>query len=83
MNPPIISTQTTTVPELPDHAFRLVKVIETRKDANNREIHYLTVFMETLIDGQPTRKKVASLALSTDGDDRPTLSWKAYAEQDL
>lgn len=82
MNPPKITSQTSQVPGLPDHAFRLVKVIETRKDANDQDIHYLTVFMETLIEGRPSRKKVASLALSAAGD-TPTLSWQAYAEQDL
>jgi hypothetical protein len=83
MSTPIISQQTATVPALPDHAFRLVKVIETRKDANNRDVHHLTVFMETLIDGRPSRQKVTSIALSTDQDDLPTLSWQGYVEHDL
>ncbi|MDO8056150.1 MAG: hypothetical protein Q6361_04755 [Candidatus Hermodarchaeota archaeon] len=83
MSTPIISQQTATVPDLPDHAFRLVKVIETRKDVNNQEVHYLTVLMETLIDGLPSRQKVTSLALSTNQDDLPTLSWQGYVEQDL
>lgn len=82
MNPPKITSQTSQVPGLPDHAFRLVKVIETRKDANDQDIHYLTVFMETLIEGRPSCKKVASLALLATGD-TPTLSWQAYTEQDL
>ena len=83
MNPPLITSQTSTVPTLPDHAFRLVKVIETRKDAKNRDVHYLTVFMETFVEGRRTRKKVTSLALSADESDTPTLSWQAYAEQDF
>ena len=83
MNPPLITSQTSTVPNLPDHAFRLVKVIETQKDKKNRDVHYLTVFMETFVDGRRTRKKVTSLALSADEDDKPTLSWQAYAEQDF
>lgn len=83
MNPPLITSQTSTVPNLPDHAFRLVKVVETRKDAKDRDIHYLTVFMETFVDGRRTRKKVTSLALSADEHDTPTLSWQAYAEQDF
>ena len=83
MNPPLITSQTSTVPNLPDHAFRLVKVIETRKDAKDRDIHYLTVFMETFVDGRRTRKKVTSLALSADEHATPTLSWQAYAEQDF
>jgi len=83
MNPPLITSQTSTIPGLPDHTFRLVKVIETRQDKNKRDVHYLTVFMETLVEGRPTRKKVTSLALSSDGSDGPTLSWQAYMEQDL
>ena len=83
MSSPIVSQQTATVSDLPDHAFRLVKVIETRKDANNRDVHHLTVFMETLVDGRPSRQKVTSLALSADHDDMPTLSWQGYVEQDL
>ncbi len=82
MSTPIVSTQTSTVPGLEDHAFRIVKVIETKKDANNQDVHFLTVMMETLIDGKPTRTKVASLALSSVSD-TPTLSWEGYAEQDL
>jgi hypothetical protein len=81
MSSPIITTQTSVVPNLPDHSIRMVKIIETQKDANNREIHHLTVCIETLVDGTPTRTKVASLAL-TPGD-MPTLSWEAYAEQDI
>jgi hypothetical protein len=83
MSSPQITSQTTTVPGLPDHAFRLVKVIETRKDKDKRDIHFLTVFMETLVEGRITRKKVTSLALSADASDAPTLSWQAYVEQDL
>jgi hypothetical protein len=83
MNPPLITSQTSTVPGLPDHAFRLVKVIETRKDKNERDVHYLTVFMETRVEGRLTRKKVTSLALSADGSDAPTLSFQGYVEQDL
>ncbi len=83
MNPPLITSQTSTVPNLPDHAFHLVKVIETRKDKKNRDVHYLTVFMETFVDGRRTRKKVTSLALSADEHDTPNLSWQAYAEQDF
>lgn len=83
MSTPIITTQTSTAPGLDNHAFRLVKIIETRKDANNQDVHYLTVCLETLVDGRPERTKVASLALSTDATDAPNLSWQAYAEQDL
>jgi hypothetical protein len=83
MNSPLVQSQISTVPGLPDHAFRLVKVIETRKDKNSQDIHYLTVFMETLVDGHITRKKVTSLALTLDGSNAPTLSWQAYLEQDL
>jgi hypothetical protein len=82
MSTPIVSTQTSAVPGLEDHAFRIVKVIETRKDANNQDVHFLTVMMETLIDGKPKRTKVASLALSAVSDS-PTLTWEGYAEQDL
>ena len=82
MSTPIITSQTSTVPNLPDHEFRLVKVVETRKDANNRDVHHLTVFFETLIDGSPTRQKVASLALSSDAKATPTLSWQAYMERE-
>lgn len=83
MNSPIVTSKTSTAPGLPDHAFHLVKVIETRKDAKNRDVHHLTVFMETLVEGRPTRKKVASLALSADDNDTPSLSWQAYVEQDF
>lgn len=83
MSSPQITSQTTTVPGLPDHAFRLVKVIETRKDKNKRDMHFLTVFMETLVEGRITRKKVTSLALSAGSSNAPTLSWQAYVEQDL
>lgn len=83
MSTPVFSQQTATVPDLPDHSFRLVKVIETRKDANNQDVHHLTVFMETLIDGRPSRQKVTSMVLSTNQDDLPTLSWHGYVEQDL
>ncbi|MFX1510859.1 MAG: hypothetical protein ACFFBR_11200 [Promethearchaeota archaeon] len=83
MNSPRITSQTATVPGLPDHAFRLVKVIETRKDKHKRDVHYLTVFMETLVDGQVTRKKVTSLALSLDELETPSLSWQGYMEQDF
>ena len=83
MTSPLITSQTSTVPGLPDHAFKLVKVIETRKDKHKRDVHYLTVFMETLVEGRVTRKKVTSLALSADASDAPTLSWQGYVEQDL
>ncbi|MFX0169754.1 MAG: hypothetical protein ACFE89_10415 [Candidatus Hodarchaeota archaeon] len=83
MSTPTISQQTTKVPNLPDHEFRLVKVIETRKDANNRDVHFLTVFMETLVEGRPTRQKVTSLALSAGLGNSPTLAWQGYMEQDL
>lgn len=83
MSTPTISQQTTTVPNLPDHGFRLVKVIETRKDTNNRDVHFLTVFMETLVEGRPTRQKVTSLTLSAGLDNSPTLAWQGYMEQDL
>ena len=83
MSSPLVTSHTSTVPGLPDHAFRLVKVIETRKDKNKRDVHYLTVFMETLVEGRITRKKVTSLALSADESDAPTLSWQAYVEHDL
>ncbi|MFW9934093.1 MAG: hypothetical protein ACFFDU_01005 [Candidatus Thorarchaeota archaeon] len=83
MSSPLIKSQTSTIPGLPDHTFRLVKVIETRKDKNKQDVHYLTVFMETLIEGRVTRKKMASLALSADQSDAPTLSWQAYMEQDF
>lgn len=81
MSKPIITTRTSATPDLPDHAFRLVKIIETRKDTNNRDIHHLTVCLETRVNGTPTRTKVASLVL-TPGD-IPSLAWQAYAEQDL
>jgi len=80
MNTPLFSSQTSAIPDLPDHTFRLVKIIETRKDVNNRDVHHLTVCLETLVDGTITRTKIASLAL-TPGD-MPLLSWQAYAEQD-
>ncbi|MFX1562821.1 MAG: hypothetical protein ACFFDP_05900 [Promethearchaeota archaeon] len=81
MSTPIITERIGATPDLPDHAFRMVKIVETRKDANNKETHHLTVCIETLVDGTPTRTKVASLML-TPGD-IPSLSWQAYAEQDL
>ncbi|MFX1561679.1 MAG: hypothetical protein ACFFDP_00025 [Promethearchaeota archaeon] len=80
MSTPLISSQISAVPDLPDHTFRLVKIIETRKDANNKDIHHLTVCLETLVDGTITRTKIASLILSL--GDVPSLSWQAYAEQD-
>lgn len=83
MNLPLVKSHTTTVSGLPDHAFRLVKIIETRKDSNNRDVHYLTVFMETFAEGQLTRKKVASLSLSADESKTPSLSWQSYIEQDF
>ncbi len=83
MSSPLVKSQTSTIPGLPDHTFRLVKIIETRKDKNKRDVHYLTVFMETLVEGRVTRKKIASLTLSADQSDAPTLSWQAYMEQDL
>ncbi|MFX1564725.1 MAG: hypothetical protein ACFFCH_01920 [Promethearchaeota archaeon] len=83
MSSPFLTSQTATIPDLPGHAFRLVKVIEKRKDKNQRDVHYLTVFMETLVDGQVTRKKVTSLALSLDELETPSLSWQGYVEQDL
>ena len=82
MSKPIVTTRTSTVPNLPDHAFRMVKVIETRKDANNHDVHHLTVFLEHLIDGTPTRTKVATLALTPDGSDTPSLTWQGYMERE-
>jgi len=78
MSSPIVSEHMARIPELPEHAFRLVKVIETRKDANGRAIHFLTVSVETLVDGTPTRTKVASLALQPGAT--PSLAWKGYLE---
>lgn len=80
MSKPIVSEQTARIPGLPEHAFRLVKVLETRKDADGRDIHLLTVSVETLIDGTPTRTKVASLALQPGAT--PSLTWQGYVERE-
>jgi len=79
-----VSTQVSTPPGLPGHAFRLVKIIETRKDEQNRDIHYLTICLEHLVDGVPTRTKIATLSLRQPTDDReaPSLSWHTYMERD-
>ncbi len=83
MDSPLVKSHTSTVSGLPDHAFRLVKIIETGKDSNNSDVHYLTVFMETFVEGHLTRKKVASLTLSADDYKAPSLSWQGYVEQDF
>lgn len=80
MSSPIVSERTAKIPELPDHAFRLIKIVETRKDANGRDIHFLTVSVETLVDGTATRTKVASLALQPGAT--PSLAWQGYVERD-
>jgi hypothetical protein len=80
MSTPIVSEHTARIPELPDHAFRLVKVVETRKDADGRDVHVLTVSVETLVDGAPSRTKIASLALQPGAT--PSLAWQGYMERD-
>jgi hypothetical protein len=80
MDSRVVSEHLAKIPELPEHSFRLVKIIETRKDGNNRDIHYLTVCVETLVDGTPTRTKVASLALQP--GITPSLAWQGFAERE-
>jgi hypothetical protein len=80
MDSRIVSERTARIPELPDHGFRLVKVIETRKDGKNRDIHYLTVCVETLVDGTVSRTKVASLALQSGVT--PSLAWQGFVERE-
>ena len=78
-----VTTQTSTTPQLPGHAFKLVKVITTTKDDQGRDIHSLTVYLEHLVDGEPTRTKVANLTLQPgDAREAPELTWQAYMERD-
>ena len=84
MDTPRITTQISTPPGLPGHAFRLVKIVETRKDDQNRDVHYLTICLEHLVDGTPIRTKIATLSLHQPGEDQstPDLTWHTYLERD-
>ncbi len=84
MSIPRVTTQTSTTPQLPGHTFKLVKVITTTKDNQGRDVHSLIVYLEHLVDGAPTRTRVANLTLqpSDTTEAAPQLAWQAYVERD-